>query len=339
MTPEQKAAYLAGEPDDCSLVMLDMPDGWQSGSADQNDLRMRGMVREAGIRLPYERKIRHALRVLEQAFQKDVNWAVSYSGGRDSSVVSHLIETRLPGVKLPHVMSNTRMEYPETMQTVRRRFEHLRSLGYVCGYAVPEHRPAELWHKIGIPLWSKMIASKYRQYYATGNEAHMRRVPRSLHDAFRRLRSARIQVTDKCCDELKKKPMKKWDKAHGITGKITGTRCSESRARKLMWLQRGTLYNSSRNGTWLCHPLAFWTLQDVLRYINENEVDVTVPKTPSGSSGCVTCLFGCHMSAMEGSENAMQILARQNPRMHQAALGWGYADACQAAGIPDGTGP
>jgi 3'-phosphoadenosine 5'-phosphosulfate sulfotransferase (PAPS reductase)/FAD synthetase len=86
---------------------------------------------------------------------------------------------------------------------------------------------------------------------------------------------------------------------------------------------------------WICNPLAFWTLEDVARYLKDNEITVLRPDTASGGSGCVTCLFGSHMQKAAGIPNAMQDLKTRNPKMWEAALTeWGYKEVLDTLNIP-----
>lgn len=130
--------------------------------------------------------------------------------------------------------------------------------------------------------------------------------------------------------------MKKFDKIHGIKGHLTGVRCSESRARRLAWIQKGALYQATmHNNLWIANPLAFWTEEDVGTYLKVNRIEVTQPNTLHGGSGCVTCLFGSRSRAMEGAPNAMQDLKTRNPKVWLAALDdWGYREVLDFMNIP-----
>jgi len=227
------------------------------------------------------------------------------------------------------------MEYPETIKMVNGWWRFLRSHGILCETVYPKERPKDLWPRIGVPVFSKIIAYKYRKFRASESDKIPSKVPKELHNTFRRMKAAGIKVTDECCDELKKKPLKAWQKRNGITGAITGVRCSESRNRRLAWIMQGAVYNATSKGTWIANPLAFWTSEDVARYLSENGLTVLSPDTVQGGSGCVTCMFGCQARAKEGTLNAMQELATLNPKMHRAALDeWGYRAVLDYLGIP-----
>lgn len=130
--------------------------------------------------------------------------------------------------------------------------------------------------------------------------------------------------------------MKKWAKKHGYNGSLTGVRVGESMARRLAFIQGGALYNSTRHGgVWICNPLALWTGEDVARYVAENNLVILRPDTASGRSGCVTCMFGCHLQEKEGGLNSLQDLQTRNPKMWATALDeWGYREPLDKLGIP-----
>jgi hypothetical protein len=211
----------------------------------------------------------------------------------------------------------------------------LREWGVECHTAYPDAKPKDLWKEIGVPLWSKQIAYKFRKYQHSPKDLMSKAVPDHVREQFKLVKEAGLQVTDKCCSKLKKEPMKAWDRVHGITGHFTGVRCSESRDRRLAWILKGALYHASTHQMHICNPLAFWTQDDVERYLDDNDIRPIKIPTIRGGSGCVTCMFGCHIAAKEGRPNALQELATLNPKMHAAALDdWGYRPVLDLLGIP-----
>ena len=322
----------------CEFIELDNPPNWQSKSksqAEKEEMSRRGKAREAGMRCNYHEKMDFTVRCIRRAFQRipEELWCLSWSAGNDSTALS-LIMRKQMGLKIHHVMSNTRLEYPETIRNMHRYKKELESEGTPITIAYPDKRPMEVWAEDGIPLFSKELASKYRQWIATGNDNHLKKVPEYLIAAFQRLKAAGIMLTDKCCDELKKKPMKKIHKLHGFKGSFTGVRASESQARKLAYLQRGALYNSSRNRQWLCNPIIHWSEDDVQRCLSEHGVELERPGNGQGRSGCVNCGFGCHISQARGDKNSLQELKVSNPQMwNRTMVDWKFQEACDVAGV------
>jgi 3'-phosphoadenosine 5'-phosphosulfate sulfotransferase (PAPS reductase)/FAD synthetase len=334
LTPDQQFSLSIRDAMDCSLIMLPNPRGWNDKNKTPEqiaEIKDRAQTLQTGIGLSYENKLLHARKVIRAALESPARWQLSYSGGKDSTVLSHLMFFDLKE-KVPHVNSNTRMEYPETVAQIQKWYSMMRYYEIDCHVVFPDKRPKELWREIGVPLWSKMIAYKYRKFFNSPDDRISKDVPANLVPVFHKLKAAGFKVTDQCCDELKKKPMKKFAKKQGFTGSFTGVRCAESRMRRLNWIRFGSLYNSSYHGDqWICNPLSFWTESDVFRYLDENGIRPESTSSARGGSGCVTCMFGCHIS----KTNSMQELAVNNPKMHQVALDdWGYREVLDFLEIP-----
>ena len=49
------------------------------------------------------------------------NFYLSFSGGKDSTVVHHLLDMAVPGNRIPRVFSNTGIEYNAIVEYVRER--------------------------------------------------------------------------------------------------------------------------------------------------------------------------------------------------------------------------
>lgn len=321
------------DPLDCAFVEMELPKGWQQGRSDKEQLRHRGRVRHAGTKLPLKDKIAHAMKVIESAYNREeVTWALSYSGGADSTVVSHIVVQQM-GLKPIHVFADTRLEYSSPRRQVTRWRKWLRQRKVELVTVRSDKRPLEVWQD-GLPIGSKMVASKARQYQATGNERHLARLAPEMRKGIIAATEAGWPISEKCCDILKKKPMMKFDREHHITGHITGQRVQEAEARKLAWLQRGALYHSSRNRQWLCHPLAYWTTADVVAYMANNRVPFEGRSQEQRRSGCSICGFGCHLDKYP-EENTIQSLARYHPKMYNdLACESGMVDCMDLMGIP-----
>jgi 3'-phosphoadenosine 5'-phosphosulfate sulfotransferase (PAPS reductase)/FAD synthetase len=111
---------------------------------------------------------------------------------------------------------------------------------------------------------------------------------------------APFKISDKCCDMLKKEPLNRYEKEHG-TKRIIGIMADESNMR----VQQAKRYGTETDK--LLQPMIFWTRQDVLSYILENDLpycsiygNITSDKdglTTTGEhrTGCMFCMFGVHM--------------------------------------------
>lgn len=105
--------------------------------------------------LPLERKIGiTAARIIEWYRYWNGNVYVAFSGGKDSTVLLHLVRSLFPDV--PAVFSNTGLEYPELQRFVKK-FDNVVVL-------YPKMRFTEVISVYGYPLISKETAEA--MYYA-----------------------------------------------------------------------------------------------------------------------------------------------------------------------------
>lgn len=105
--------------------------------------------------LPLERKIQISqTRIIEWYQHYNGQVVVSFSGGKDSTVLLHLVRSIYPDVKA--VFSNTGLEYPEIQK-------HVRSIENV-DIVVPSMRFDEVISTYGYPLIGKEVAEAI--YYA-----------------------------------------------------------------------------------------------------------------------------------------------------------------------------
>ena len=99
--------------------------------------------------LPLERKIQISqTRIIEWYKHYNGNVVVSFSGGKDSTVLLHLVRSIFPDVKA--VFSNTGLEYPEIQK-------HVMSIGNV-DIVRPTMRFDEVISTYGYPLIGKEVA-------------------------------------------------------------------------------------------------------------------------------------------------------------------------------------
>ena len=82
---------------------------------------------------------------------------------------------------------------------------------------------------------------------------------------------APFEISNKCCDVMKKEPVHRYEKETGRKP-ITAQMASESRLRTQKWIQTGcNAFNATHP---ISNPMSFWTEQDVLVYIYENEFEI-----------------------------------------------------------------
>lgn len=188
---------------------------------------------------------------------------VAFSGGVDSLVLLHLVRDVL-GADVVAVFVDTGLEYPEIREFVKS-FPNVE-------FIKPKLTFTEVVKKYGYPVISKSVSrsiydvrhsksEKLRDKRLNGDEkGNMGVIPKK----YRYLIDAPFEISDKCCDIMKKSPFHKYEKRTG-NHPFVGTLVEESERRKTSWMQHGCnafdmKYPQSR-------PLSFWTRQDILQYI------------------------------------------------------------------------
>lgn len=190
---------------------------------------------------------------------------ISFSGGKDSTVLLHLVRSIFPNVKA--VFVNTGLEYPEIVQFVKT-FENVEIIR-------PKMNFKKVIQKYGYPFISKEVSQKvsdhrsnpdgYTNVYFTpaeeGGKSEMYNMSR-----YKFLLDAPFKISNKCCYVMKKTPAHSYATKTGMKP-ITGEMADESMLRTSNWLRHGcNMYDTKHPKS---APLSFWTEQDVLQYIKK----------------------------------------------------------------------
>ena len=163
---------------------------------------------------------------------------VSFSGGKDSTVLLHIVRELYPDVEA--VFINTGLEFPEIVKFVKG-FENVTILK-------PNKTFKQVINEYGYPVISKSVANTVRfarKNIEKGKDTLRVRQLRGLEKGskfnkgkWEFLLDAPFKVSDQCCDELKKKPFKQYEKATGKKA-ITGILAAEGGIRQEGYLKPG----------------------------------------------------------------------------------------------------
>ena len=244
--------------------------------------------------LPLELKIRKTeLRIREWYEHWDGNVYISFSGGKDSTVLLDIVRKIYPNI--PAVFVDTGLEYPEIREFVKT-FDNV-------VWLKPKMRFREVLNKYGYPVISKEQAGWIKDYQIGGTQKRRDRIFK-VSKKWQHLKDAPFKISDECCNILKKNPAKIYEKEtkkHPFIGKLA----EESYKRIQDYLRTGC--NAFESKRPISNPLGFWTEQDILQYIKQFNIpyssvygdiiekDSQLVTTGEQRTGCMFCMFGVHL--------------------------------------------
>ena len=281
---------------------------------------------------------------------------VSFSGGKDSTVLKHIVDSMYGNV--PAVFVDTGLEYPE----IRKFVKDVKAGKWDCfntdvDIIRPQMRFDYVIKTYGYPVVSKSVARAI--HYARISEKQRKesiyiqqlkgealdrsgRVSLYNKKKWAYLLDAPFSIHSACCDVMKKRPIHAYEK-QTIRKPIVGTLATESLNRRAQWIKNGCNAFDSDNPR--SAPLSFWTNQDVLQYIKEYHVpycplyggivytgaddfeyermltgDGVLTTTGCNRTGCIFCAFGCHL---EKEPNRFQRLKKTHPKQYRYCIGGG----------------
>lgn len=241
---------------------------------------------------------------------------ISYSGGKDSTVLSHIAKSIYPNIL--HLFANTTNEYPETLQHIKWEKE---SNGTNLITILPVDCHGELWtfkkvvEHYGYPIFSKRISNAIRTYQHALSERTKQNSQEYIDRNFKKYnRYKELPISDKCCAKLKKEPLRRKAKELGLECSILGILASESYQREKDWLEYGcNVFHKRKDNQ--SRPLSFWTEDDILEYISK--YNVKIPKLYEmgyNRNGCMYCGFGVHLEPVHC--NRYQKLKQTHPAQY-----------------------
>ena len=278
---------------------------------------------------------------------------VSFSGGKDSSVLAYIAGQvcKLLNCKLILWFSDTGLEYPEIKQNVYTVADFIREkLGIEVELFVdyPKDRKGkritfrQVLEEYGYPIVSKQVSNvikgarlsiqkgvdSTRLMNIQGRNTKKNGAKSKFNcKKWEYLLDSPFKISDTCCEVMKKKPAKRFAKEHNLYP-IVATMAEESFNRTNKWYQYGcNAFNAKRP---ISKPMSFWTEQDVLKYIKTYHIPIAsvygeIKQDENGRyyttgvsrTGCVFCCYGIHL---EKEPNRFQLMQKTHPKLYEYCM-------------------
>lgn len=264
--------------------------------------------------LPMEQKVNLTKRRIIQFNEAmEGKISISFSGGKDSTVLLDIVRSIHGLESAPAVFFDTGLEYPEIRDFVKTKENVL--------WLRPEMTFKKVIEKWGYPLPSKKHAENIYRYRNTKNDRIKNEIMNSsgvyrlMPEKWKFLLEAPFGCSHKCCEALKKKPAKMYEKATG-NHPIIATMAEESRQRAVSWISHGcNIYTGDRPKS---QPMSFWKESDIWAYIKSREIDYSkIYDLGYKRTGCMFCMFGYFQELENTGFDKFEAMSKTHPKQYQ----------------------
>lgn len=253
---------------------------------------------------------------------------VSFSGGKDSTVLLHIVRQMYPEVEA--VFCDTGLEYPEIRDFVKT-FDNVtwlkpkmnfRKVIETYGYPFISKDVSQAVYEVRRRIEKGLPLTTYKAKMLDGTALDKNgNLSIFNKQQWKFMLNADFSIAPNCCKIMKKNITKQYEDETDKKPILAQMAC-ESMKRKFAWLNTGcNAFNSKRQQS---NPMAFWTEQDVLQYIkkfnlpicsvygeiveddelvgqmtwsefNPNIKAPNLKTTGMDRTGCMFCGYGCHL--------------------------------------------
>jgi 3'-phosphoadenosine 5'-phosphosulfate sulfotransferase (PAPS reductase)/FAD synthetase len=279
--------------------------------------------------LTLEQKIQATkVRIDEWYNHYEGNVYVSFSGGKDSTVLLDIVRQSYPEIEAVYV--DTGLEYPEIRDFVKTKEN--------VTWLKPELSFYEVLKKYGYPIISKEVSrdiavarrkpdGKTADKFNPNSDYCKKYGMQWCLNKWDFLKDSDIPISNQCCNIMKKRPAKKYKKETNKKAILAIMTC-ESRERKQNWLKSGC--NAFDNNDPQSNPMSFWTEQDVLQYLITYKIPYAsiygdiiknrkgkLETTGAERTGCMFCCYGIQC---EKEPNRFQRMKVTHPKQYDYCI-------------------
>lgn len=200
------------------------------------------------------------IKSINEQYDLENNSYISFSGGKDSTILHYLIDMALPNNRIPRVFINTGIEYSDIVNFVKE----LASKDNRFVIIKPTKNIKQTLDEYGYPFKSKQHSHNVAIYqrnkelvdnFVNNDIEESEQMPRGTKSVIKYIKGIRfnkdgqkyemsnfscpkklqyqfdktftLNISDLCCYKLKKEPIDKWQKENNKTITITGMRKDE----------------------------------------------------------------------------------------------------------------
>lgn len=248
-----------------------------------------------------ELMLQDRLEKIKQTIEKygEENFRISFSGGKDSTVLSALVDMAIPNNKIPRVYANTGIE----LNMIRDFVLEMQKRDNRIIVIKPKIPIKPMLEQNGYPFKSKQHAKwvdayqrkgmyyAIKNYIGEGDKKLYRPCPKILKYQFSQ--DFKLRVSDKCCYYLKEEPLDRYMKESGKKYAITGIMREEGGRR----IKAQCLAFSGKKLLQF-HPMTMITKSFEDWFIDKYSVEICALYKPPYNferTGCKGCPFALHL--------------------------------------------
>lgn len=240
------------------------------------------------------------IKAIDSQYDLRNNAYISFSGGKDSTILHYLIDMALPNNNIPRLFLNTGIEYIYINNHVKELAEfdkriiilnsgvNIKQMLEKEGYPFKSKQHS---HNLDI-YWKNKNLNEYtlslKRYLGIIESTTKFRCPQTLRYQFEK--DFNLHCSDKCCYNLKKKPAKKWADANNKTIVLTAMRKDEGGERASI----GCIVTDKDGKLAKFHPLLVVSEEWENEFIEKNNIKLCrlyYPPFNFKRTGCKGCPF------------------------------------------------